>query len=310
MKSKTVFILIVILSIILCALSGCSDKTSTSTGTPIDAGTTVDKESFDEYVAYNSLERLKADGGNYKYDNYIFENDQLVFTSSQYWDSDKLLQEFDNGMIFFYYDDISFYRSQNDGEWVFNPVLFGPDGLDNFALIEPIFVPEEEELIETASSDEQFIAVTELTEKKYIDYYTYGEYEEGMGLRCKYTFDKNTKELLELETTAFYPDGSTHIYDVRKYSYNVDFPDPLESEDTQAYVDAAKDPEQCRDVKVTYGPGTDEEQTIEYSIPKGHRFHIFTDDFVSEIYTDRECTKLYERSVDADNDLELFVPLG
>ena len=165
MKSKTVFILIVILSIILCALSGCSDKTSTSTGTPIDAGTTVDKESFDEYVAYNSLERLKADGGNYKYDNYIFENDQLVFTSSQYWDSDKLLQEFDNGMIFFYYDDISFYRSQNDGEWVFNPVLFGPDGLDNFALIEPIFVPEEEKLIETVSSDEQFIAVTELTEK-------------------------------------------------------------------------------------------------------------------------------------------------
>ncbi|MBR1443995.1 MAG: hypothetical protein IJ583_10750, partial [Firmicutes bacterium] len=117
------------------------------------------------------------------------------------------------------------------------------------------------------------------------------------------------KELLEHETAVFYTDGSTDIYYVEKYSYNVDFPDPLECEENKNFVAAAKAPAQCRTVKVTYGPDTDEEQTMEYSIPKGYSFYIFTDDYVADKYIDRECTKVYENSVDAVNDLELFVPL-
>ncbi len=322
MKSRSALISFVILIAALCALSGCSEKTSTSsagavstsksTDTPKDTGTTADKAAFDEYAAYNSLERLKADGENYKSDYYKYEDGELVYFVSQYWDSDKLCQEFNNGTVYYYDGEFSFFQIENDGELEIDPVLFGPDGIDKFADSELFFIPEEEQLIET-TSDQQFVAVTEVTEKEHVDFSLSGlgvEYEEGMGIRTKYTFDKDNKKLLELETSAFYPDGHTQTYYRYKYSYNVDFPNPFESEEAKVYAAAAGDPAQCRNIKVTYAPDTDKEQTIEYSIPKGYSFYIFTDDYVADKYTDRECTKVYENSVDAVEDLELFVPLG
>ena len=322
MKSRSALISFVILTAALCALSGCSEKTSTSsagavstsksTDTPKDTGTTADKAAFDEYAAYNSLERLKADGENYKSDYYKYEDGELVYFVSQYWDSDKLCQEFNNGTVYYYDGEFSFFQIENDGELEIDPVLFGPDGIDKFADSELFFIPEEEQLIET-TSDQNFVAVTEVTEKEHVDFSLSGlgvEYEEGMGIRTKYTFDKDNKKLLELETSAFCPDGHTQTYYRYKYSYNVDFPNPFESEEAKVYAAAAGDPAQCRNIKVTYAPDTDKEQTIEYSIPKGYSFYIFTDDYVADKYTDRECTKVYENSVDAVEDLELFVPLG
>lgn len=324
MKSRSTLLSFVLLALALCALSGCSEKKSTSSDDPTSTSTsasadvpantvtTADQAAFDEYVAYNSLERLKADGENYKSDYYKYEDGEFVYFASQYWDSDKLCQQFDNGTIYYYDDEFSFFQIENDGEREIDPVLFGPDGIDNFTNFELFLLPDEEKLIET-TSEQHFVAVTETTEKEQVDFSLNGlgvEYEEGMGIRTKYTFDKDNKKLLELETSAFYPDGSTQTYYRYKYSYNVDFPNPFESEEAKVYAVAAGDPAQCRNIKVTYAPDTDKEQTIEYSIPKGYSFYIFTDDYVADKYTDRECTKVYENSVDADEDLELFVPLG
>ncbi len=305
MKSKSAHIFIVLMALGVCIFSGCAENTSVS----------ADKEAFDEYVAFNSLERLAKDGVNYKKEFYAIEDNKQVLAASQYWDSGKLYVEYDDGTTFSYGNNLAFFRSQNDGKTSFNPLLIGPEGLGKFIIVDSLFIPEEETLIET-TSDKQFIAVTEISEKEYVERelegYTGGQikYEEGMRIRYHYIFDKDTKELLQIDATLFYPDDSMQDLGPIKYSFGVDFLDPLESEENKDYVTAASDPNLSRTVKVTYGPGTEKEQTIEYIIPKEYPFYIFTNDYVSEVYTDSGCTELYEGSDDTGADLELFVPLG
>lgn len=339
MRSKSAIKSAALLAAALCVvLSGCSEKTDTtsddstktttvtestatasestdttansSSDTDAAESTTADKAAFDEYVAYNSLEKSKADGVNLQLDFYTYEDDKLSLVCSNLCVPGKMFTEFDNGTTIYCSDELSFYRFEEDGETVFNPILFGADGLDTFITFDPFFALEAETLLWT-TSDKQFIAETEVTDKEYVEDCLSGyslEYEEGMGIHNKYTFDKETKKLLELEVTALYPDGSEQIDSIVKFSYNVDFPDPLASEEYKEFADAANDTAQCRTVRVTYAPNTDKEQTIEYNIPKGHNFYIFTDNFVTEIYTDPECSQAFV-SGDTSGDLELFVPL-
>ena len=130
-----------------------------------------------------------------------------------------------------------------------------------------------------------------------------------MRIRYNYIFDKDTKKLLQIDSTLFFPDDSTRDLGPIKYSYNVDFADPLEMEDNREYVAVAQDPTLSRTVKVTYDPNTNQEQTIDYTIPKDYSFYIFTDHYVYEIYLDRDSTEPFEMSADTGENLELYVPL-
>lgn len=305
MKLKPAVMTIAIFALALCILCGCSN----------DTGTNPDTAAFEEYVAFNSLERLRADGENYKKEYYAIEDSKQVLIATEYWDADKLYVEYDGGTTFSYGDNLAFFQMQNDGETSYTSLLLGPEGIDAFILDDALFIPEEETLIETTSG-KQFIAVTEISAKEYVEIemeaHTEGEikYEEGMRVRYNYTFDKDTKELLQLDSTLLLPDDSTRDLGSIKYSYGVDFVDPFEMAENKDYVTAAKDPALCRTVKITYGPGNDDEQTIEYTVPKGYPFYVFTDDYVSKIYLDKDCTELFDMSGDAGEDLELFVPLG
>ena len=303
MKLKSTVILITLLALTLCILGGCSNNTSTN----------PDKEAFDEYVAFNSLERLEKDGVNYKKEYYAIEDGKQVLRSTAYWDSGKLYVEYDDG-AFSYDGNLAFLRFQTDGASSYTSLLLGPEGIDKFVVDDALLIPEEETLIETIS-DEQFIAVTELSAKEYVENEIEGytddgtKYEEGMRIRYSYIFDKDTKELLQIDATLLLPDDSTRDLGPIKYSYNVESQDPFEREENKEYVAAAKDQTLSRTIKVTYGPGTDDEQTMEYTIPKEYPFYIFTDNYVSEIYLDKDCTELFDVSGDAGEDLELFVPL-
>lgn len=304
MKSKATFISIMLLVLTICSLIEC----------PTNASASVDNEALNEYVSYNSTERLGAEGENYRKDFYAVENNQEVLVSSQYWDSGKVYVEYNDGMTFSYGNNLFFLRYQNNGEVKYEAILIWPEGINKYILLDPLFIPEEETLIE-AASDKPFIVVTEIAAKKYVENELKGyvgdeiEYEEGMRIRYRYTFDKDTKELLEIDATLFYPDDSTRSLGILKYSYGVVFSDPLKSEDNKDFIAAVEDPAQNRTIKVTYGPGTGKEQTVEYTIPTECRFYIFTDDFVSEVYTDRDCTELYIGSDGTSSDLELFVPV-
>ena len=304
MKSKATFISIMLLVLTICSLIEC----------PTNASASVDNEALNEYVSYNSTERLEAEGENYRKDFYAVENNQEVLVSSQYWDSGKVYVEGNDGMTFSYGNNLFFLRYQNNGEVKYEAILIWPEGINKYILLDPLFIPEEETLIE-AASDKPFIVVTEIAAKKYVENELKGyvgdeiEYEEGMRIRYRYTFDKDTKELLEIDATLFYPDDSTRSLGILKYSYGVVFSDPLKSEDNKDFIAAVEDPAQNRTIKVTYGPGTGKEQTVEYTIPTECRFYIFTDDFVSEVYTDRDCTELYIGSDGTSSDLELFVPV-
>ena len=164
------------------------------------------------------------------------------------------------------------------------------------------------------TSNKQFIAVTEISAKEYVEIELEGytddgtKYEEGMRIRYSYIFDKDTKELLQIDSTLFFPDDSTRDLGPIKYSYNVEFQDPFEMEENWEYVTAAKDQTLSRTIKVTYGPSTDNEQTMEYTIPKEYPFYIFTDNYVSEIYLNQDCTEPFDTSADTGENLELYVP--
>ena len=304
MKLKSTFISITILVFALCILGGCSQNTSTN----------PDKATFDEYVAFNSLERLEKDGVNYKKEYYAIEDNKQVLISTAYWDSGKFYVEYDDG-AFLYDGNLAFFRFQTDGASSYTSLLLGPDGIDKLVVDDVLLIPEEETLLET-SSDKQFIAVTELSAKEYVEIEIEGytddgtKYEEGMSIRYSYIFDKDTKELLQIDSNLIFPDDSTRDLGPIKYSYNVEFQDPFEREDNKEYIAAAKDPALSRTIKVTYSPGTDDEQNMEYTIPKEYPFYIFTDNYVSEVYLDKDCTELFDMSADAGEDLELFVPLG
>lgn len=304
MKFKSTVILIMLLALTLCILGGCSNNTSTN----------PDKEAFAEYVAFNSLERLEKDGVNYKKEYYAIEDGKQVLIFSVYWDSGKLYAEYDERTTFSYDGNLAFYRFQSDGETSYTSLLLGSEGIDKLVVDDALLIPEEETLIET-TYNKQFIAVTEISAKEYVVSEMEGyvgdeiEYEEGMRIRYSYIFDKDTKELLQIDSTLLLPDDSTRDLGSIKYSYNVEFQDPFEREENKEYVAAAKDQTLSRTIKVTYSPGTDDEQTMEYTIPKEYPFYIFTDNYVSEIYLDKDCTELFDVSGDAGEDLELFVPL-
>ena len=304
MKLKSTFISIVVLVLALCILGGCSQNTSTN----------PDKATFDEYVAFNSLERLEKDGVNYKKEYYAIEDNKQALKSTAYWDCGKFYVEYDDG-AFLYDGNLAFFRFQTDGASSYTSLLLGPDGIDKLVVDDVLLIPEEETLLET-SSDKQFIAVTELSAKEYVEIEIKGytddgtKYEEGMSIRYSYIFDKDSKELLQIDSNLIFPDNSIRNLGPIKYSYNVDFLDPFEKQENKEYVAAAKDQARSRTIKVTYSPGTDDEQTMEYTIPKGYPFYIFTDNYVSEVYLDKDCTKLFDMSADTGEDLELFVPLG
>ena len=303
MKFKSTVILITLLALTLCILGGCSKNENTN-----------GKAAFDEYVAFNSLERLEKDGVNYKKEYYAIEDGKQVLILTVYWDSGKLYAEYDEGTTFSYDGNLAFYRFQSDGEISYTSLLLGSEGIDKLVVDDVLLIPEEETLIET-TYNKQFIAVTEISAKEYVGSEMEGyvgdeiEYEEGMRIRYSYIFDKDTKELLQIDSTLLLPDDSTRDLGAIKYSYNVEFQDPFEREENKEYVAAAKDQTLSRTIKVTYGPGTDDEQTMEYTIPKEYPFYIFTDNYVSEIYLDKDCTELFDLSGDAGEDLELFVPL-
>lgn len=304
MKFKSTVILITLLALTLCILGGCSNNTSTN----------PDQEAFAEYVAFNSLERLEKDGVNYKKEYYAIEDGKQVLIFTVYWDSGKLYAEYDEGTTFSYDGNLAFLRFQTDGAISYTSLLLGPEGIDKFIVDDALLIPEEETLIET-TYNKQFIAVTEISAKEYVVSEMEGyvgdeiEYEEGMRIRYSYIFDKDTKELLQIDSTLLLPDDSTRDLGTIKYSYAVEFFDPFEWEENKEYVAAAKDQALSRTIKVTYSPGTDDEQTMEYTIPKEYPFYIFTDNYVSEIYLDKDCTELFDVSGDAGEDLELFVPL-
>ncbi len=303
MKSKSTVILIALLALSLCILGGCSKNASTN----------PDKAAFDEYRAFNSLERLEKDGVNYKKEYYAIEDSKEVLKSTAYWDCGKLYVEYDDG-AFSYDGNLAFFRFQNDGAASFASLLLGPEGIDKFIVDDVLLIPEEETLIET-TSNKQFIAVTEISAKEYVERELEGytddgtKYEEGMRIRYSYIFDKDTKELLQIDATLFFPDDSTRDLGPIKYSYNVEFQDPFEMEENREYVTAAKDQTLSRTIKVTYGPSTDNEQTMEYTIPREYPFYIFTDNYVSEIYLNQDCTEPFDTSADTGENLELYVPL-
>lgn len=136
------------------------------------------------------------------------------------------------------------------------------------------------------------------------------EYEEGMAIRYNYIFSTETKDLLEYDTFLVIAGKEPVLLNVATFFYDGETYDPFEKgEPFAAYSAAMDDPGQFRTITVIFDPNTKDELEMAYSVPKNTALRIINNsERVQNIYTDRECTQLYDDSERGAEDLTLYVP--
>ena len=129
-------------------------------------------------------------------------------------------------------------------------------------------------------------------------------YMDNMSYIYRYVFDTETKDLLEIMTYLREADGTEHFYALNRITYDLEY-DVADSL-FAPYFEAT---EFCA-LHLDFAPGTPEESTVTYSIPKEGVY--WTVDYQGEkyngdVYTDPDCTQVYEGGSKPD-ELTLYIP--
>ena len=280
-----------------------------------------DAETFEKLVAANSAEELLSRHENFTMTRSVFRDDAEIYSAYEYRDPDTYFWGYSDGSASLLKPDLTVYRdSSEQGSSYVTTIYDTPETCastfeywKNSAII---FIPETELLVETRDAGAgAFVAVTKtsdpvLVEQVLTEHASRGgcEYAEGMSLRFEYTFDKETGDLLALDTFLIDAQGESTCCFRDSYAYDVEAYDPAaEGEPFAEYKTAAADPELTRSITLTFAPDTDNERTIACDLPKAAWFYVFSDgQYVEELYTDRACTQLFTTS-DGVSDLELYV---
>ena len=280
-----------------------------------DAGT------FEALIAANDAREILARHASFEATRVTFRDGEAVQTETNYRDADTYFWDYGDGQATLYLDDLCVARKTADQGFMYVETICDTEeavrDLLGYALDSAVvFLPEEETLLETVDADDgQFVAVTQLndpdcvaqqlTETAYASGY---EYAEGMIMRFQYTFDIQTTDLLEFETTLIDTEGEAHLLQRNSVAYDVQDYDPFaEGEPFAEYEAAAKDPEQSRTITVVFDPDTENERGVECVLPQNAGLSIFLNgEYVKQPYIDRECTQPFEGS-DGVSDLMLYV---
>lgn len=280
-----------------------------------------DAETFKALVAANTGSAILSRHASFEATRVTFRDGEAVQTETNYRDADTYFWDYGDGQATLYLDDLCVARKTADQGFMYVETICDTEeavrDLLGYALDSAVvFLPEEETLLETVDADDgQFVAVTQLndpdcvaqqlTETAYASGY---EYAEGMIMRFQYTFDIQTTDLLEFETTLIDTEGEAHLLQRNSVAYDVQDYDPFaEGEPFAEYEAAAKDPEQSRTITVVFDPDTENERGVGYVLPQNAGFSIFLNgEYVKQPYIDRECTQPFEGS-DGVSDLMLYV---
>ena len=278
-----------------------------------------DAETFEKLVAANSAEEVLSRHENFTMSRSVFRDDAEIYSAYEYRDADTYFWGYSDGRASLLKPDLAVYRESSEQGSSYGTIIYDTpetcaSTFEYWKNSVIIIIPETELLVETRDAGTgAFVAVTKtsdpvLVEQTLLEQGIADEYTEGMSLRFEYTFDKETGDLLALDTFLIDAQGESTCGFRDSYAYNVEVYDPAaEGEPFAEYKTAATDPELSHTITLTFAPDTDNERTIACDLPNAGRFSIICDEqYVEELYTDRACTQLFTTS-DGVSDLELYV---
>lgn len=126
------------------------------------------------------------------------------------------------------------------------------------------------------------------------------EFEEGDTVTMEYTLDPDTLEIFSLVETVTKADGTTEVSGTVDIAYDVEMPEEVSS----VYEKMQEEPQ--RTVTMVLDPDTEEEQTYSISLVQGIPVGLYISENYTELYTDRECTKISEEEVDVSKSVTLY----
>lgn len=202
-------------------------------------------------------------------------------------------------------DDAYFYYY--DGEYGnFLPV--SPDGVSDIASYRAkhfameLFAPDTVyETIESVSKKDGRITVKSFFDQEALENYVDGGMTSG---KFEYVLDAKTNELISSSTDTSFDDGTAYHL-ISKISHDVEAP-----EEVKAYLEYANQTEDLRNVTVVTNPGTGEEVSQSFLLPRGLVAYFYTEDYFDatyELYNDAACTEYYDPYADLDSDLTVYV---
>ena len=167
-----------------------------------------------------------------------------------------------------------------DLEWTTGLVMYSP----------------EEEIAEVAQNGEKLIVKTRFFEQDYGE-----ETEDGYG-EFIYEVDMQTLFFLGGSYTVYAPDGSVTYKMALNVEYDVERP-----AEAQDLFDRMNPKEDYRTVTIVADPGTENETVYSVNTARGDSARLYCGGDYKTLYTDPECTQVYEGGADTTQNQTLYV---
>ena len=294
--------------------------------TPQDTGDTAaptdaDRALFAELVEANSFaEVMKRHSSKQIEAAYYDENDEEIHSFTDYVDAGQFVYEASNGHGSIVMDLFYLVAGTNEKGPFLMEVFFDSEEAHQEELTDAqeyisLSIAPEETLIEAMELNGCWYMTTEVTDADWVrariesdaatsDIEPVYTYADGMSYTYSYTFDAETKDLLEIWTTLREADGTEHSYGLERITYDLDF-DVADSL-FAPYFEAT---EFCA-LHLVFAPGTPEESTMTYLLPKEGVYWTVEyqgEEYLGDIYTDPDCTQPYESGARPD-EITLYIP--
>ena len=281
-----------------------------------------DAATFEALVAANTGSAILSRHASFSTDRSTARDGEEILAETSYRDADTYFWGFSDGRAMLRQADLWVDRAaKGEGveaytETIFDSVEAAQEAFAYALDSASVILPETETLLETVDAgDGRFVAITEESDPATVAWTLSAnlpaggyEYAEGMTLRYEYTFDTNTRDVLNIRTELTDAEGVILLTQEESFAYDMEAYDPFaQSEPFAEFEAAATDPKQNRTIAVVFDPDTENERSVEYVLPNHAFFSVFLNgQYVEQLYTDRECTQLFEGS-DGISDLQLYV---
>ena len=294
---KRFFATILVITAVLCLCAA-----------PVPAEESPDSSTFETFTAANATREMLARNGNVRMTRTTWFEDAAVMTEHVFRAADMTLWIHDNGRADLRARDCFIDRGYAD-DVLFGTTIFDSaedraatfEGYQNEAFIDLL---DGETLEKTYVTDNgRFVAETRCSnpvivrqtvgQMEYTGSYVYAD---GMELVYRYTFDRETLDLVGLETFIIDAEGKSNLFQSETYEYGIEAPDPATSSELFAdYFAALTVREDLRTIRIVYDPDTEHEKTAEAVLPVNTWFSAFHNGaFIQEFFSDRECTQPFD----------------
>ena len=266
-----------------------------------------DSAAFDAFHDANATREVLARNGNVRMTRKTFFGEEVTRTEVCYRADGLFLWNYGDGNYMLRTPDCFVERyPEEEYEYIYGTTIFD-SAEDRAAFFESVQAEDflsmlEEETLEKTyiTDDGLFIAETRcsnpvivrthLGETEYTGSYVYAD---GMELVYRYTFDRETLNLVGNESFIIDAEGKSNVFQSETYEYGTEAYDPAaDSELFADYFAALSVQDELRTIRIVYDPDTAHEKTAEAVLPVNTWFSVYHNGaFMETFFSDRECTQ-------------------